>query len=121
MHATSLADFKLSQDDDIPEDRVAVRSSQSTITEPPSPAGSSRVDAGTSPTPSTTGSAITLSSTGTCEPWSPPPASRREVLLRRLDPSSVPSWFAEIYDSDGYDTDVLERLIPTTPSRPVTV
>ncbi|KAF4034339.1 hypothetical protein GN244_ATG13727 [Phytophthora infestans] len=115
MQATSLADFKLSQDDDIPEDRVPVRSSQSTITEPPSPAGSSRVDAGTSPTPSTTGSAITLSSTGTCEPWSPPPASRREVLLRRLDPSSVPSWFAEIYDSDGYDTDVLERLAPTTP------
>ncbi|KAL3661916.1 hypothetical protein V7S43_013209 [Phytophthora oleae] len=99
------------------------RSSQSTITEPSTPKtpehptrtslAGSHVSAPRTPQPFVSSQAFTVEI-----PWTPQGASRAELRRLGIDAAKIPPWFAECYDSDGYDTDALICLAKTAPLSP---
>ncbi|KAF4147144.1 hypothetical protein GN958_ATG03662 [Phytophthora infestans] len=117
MAVTSLKDLSLEPE---PQAEVATsstvdpadRCSQSTATELYTPLPSLFDEA------STTGESPRLQSSqaSTADLWSPARPSRREALMARIDFSKVPA-YAEVYESDEYDTDALEVLLPLSPAQ----
>ncbi|KAF4033062.1 hypothetical protein GN244_ATG14945 [Phytophthora infestans] len=116
---TSLKDFSLE-----PESQAEVTTSSTTV-DPADRCSQSTVTESYTPPPSlfdeasTTGGSPRLQSSqaSTADRWSPARPSRREALMARIDFSKVPAWYAEVYESDGYDTDALEVLLPLSPAQ----
>ncbi|KAE9259492.1 hypothetical protein PF008_g33345, partial [Phytophthora fragariae] len=99
--------------------------SQTTTTppwSPPSPSVDRRRghgDVRTSPVTSSQASTIAASSqTSTVAPWSPQSPFNR---LRRHRTVVVPLWFAEVFESDGYDSEALEIIGSPAPPRRASV
>lgn len=105
IEVASLGAFQLDPDILAPVDQVGVTSSQSIVTEVSRP-----VSPGASPPASPPTSQLSTET-----PCSPRRPTRREALMCQVDEAKIPTWYAEVYDSDGYDTDALELLV-TVPS-----
>ncbi|KAG2803122.1 hypothetical protein PC129_g12288 [Phytophthora cactorum] len=50
----------------------------------------------------------TTSCTSTVATWTPQWPTRHVLLLSRVNPEAIPTWFANAYESNGYDTEALE-------------
>ncbi|KAG3139519.1 hypothetical protein PI124_g19412 [Phytophthora idaei] len=50
----------------------------------------------------------TTSCTSIVATWTPQWPTRHELLLSHVNPEAIPTWFANAYESDGYDTEALE-------------